>query len=190
LSDAIDVARLLNGGGTVGYVNDDDGAAVLALALLSYVPRAHECVLASVLHLNHRWRRCLSEAADALSLRRELCASSFPAAAGDDESMAATTRGLERVGELDATHAIMLEMCGMRAREARDQREPCLAASGATRLAAAAEAARAAAERAREAGESDDAVERAREGLMLRTRDALTRALVAVGVLEDLEGDG
>jgi hypothetical protein len=104
--------------------------------------------------------------------------------------MAATTRGLERVGELDATHAIMLEMCGMRAREARDQREPCLAASGATRLAAAAEAARAAAERAREAGESDDAVERAREGLMLRTRDALTRALVAVGVLEDLEGDG
>lgn len=222
VADAVDAAAFCDdddGGGdddADGGCGSDDprlrGAAAVALALLSYAPRAHECVLEPP----HRWRRHLSNAVAALALLRSLSGRPQPEDECEVEEEEENAAGLAGVDLTDGELAIWLEECGTKLQEARvgEERDPREAAAGVLGLAAAAAAvarrhppdqhhhARAGApdagfrsgvpsrsagsihSGAAEAAVDEQAVERVRRRLMRRTLDALARSLAFIGVLE------
>ena len=97
------------------------------------------------------------------------------------------------LGDADAALAIRLEACEGAVMDAGEQWEPREAASAAMDVAAAAASAAKAAGRRVDDDENDDGEDeatRARRAMLRRARDCVERCLVAVGILERLEGDG
>ena len=102
-------------------------------------------------------------------------------------------RGSSSLGDADAALAIRLEACEGAVMDAGEQWEPREAASAAMDVAAAAASAAKAAGRRVDDDENDDGEDeatRARRAMLRRARDCVERCLVAVGILERLEGDG
>jgi hypothetical protein len=189
-----------------GPPDPDERAAATALALLAHAPRAHECDLAGP-----RFARQLGRALWTLRLRRakfavgseerERESSEAPSPTGTDPS---NDRGYlmnasSSLGDADAALAIRLEACEGAVMDAGEQWEPREAAAAAIDVAgAAAGAAKAIAGRCEgDFGDDDgddvggdDGATRARRAMLRRARDCVERCLVAVGVLERLEGDG
>ena len=183
----------------------NERAAATALALLAHAPRAHECDLDGP-----RFARQLGRALWTLRLRRAKFAvaseerererereSGAPSPTGTDPS---NDRGYgmdasSSLGDADAALAIRLEACEGAVMDAGEQWEPREAAAAAIDVAAAAAgAAKAVAGRGGgDDGDDDgdeDGATRARRAMLRRARDCVERCLVAVGVLERLEGDG
>ena len=184
--------------------DSDERAAATALALLAYAPRAHECDLTGP-----RFARQLGRALWTLRLRR----AEFAVASEDRErarekrereSGARSPVGTEpsndrgcvmnassSLGDADAALAIRLEACEGAVMDAGEQWEPREAAAAAIDVAAAAAgAAKAVAGRREDDVGDDDGATRVRRAMLRRARDCVERCLVAVGVLERLEGDG
>ena len=182
----------------------DERAAATALALLVYAPRAHECDLTGP-----RFARQLGRALWTLRLRRanfavaseererdrereyESSEERSPVGTEPSNDRGCVMNACSSLGDADAALAIRLEACEGAVTDAGEQWEPREAAAAATDVAAAAAgAAKAVAGRRGDDVGDDDGATRARRAMLRRARDCVERCLVAVGVLERLEGDG
>ena len=188
----------------------DERAAATALALLARAPRAHECDVNGT-----RFAKLLGRALWTLRLRRaefavgecerereceRACARECECACAYERECECaysreriSLRGSSSLGDADAALAIRLEACEGAVMDAGEQWEPREAASAAMDVAAAAASAAKAAGRRVDDDENDDGEDeatRARRAMLRRARDCVERCLVAVGILERLEGDG
>lgn len=139
------IAAAVTMAGSWGKEGDDDdgdalfeGAAAVGLALLSYAPRAHECVLDPP----HRWHRTLSNAVNAL---RQFCAISKLLLQSESAGSKFKWDDLDEMGwfrleQVDAEHAMWLEESNAKLQEACKECEPREVAAGVLGLAAAAAA--------------------------------------------------
>ena len=194
----------------------DERAAATALALLARAPRAHECDVNGTrfakLLGRALWTLRLRRAEFAVGEceRKRECACAYERECECAHSHAhsyahsythshahshahAHLRGSSSLGDADAALAIRLEACEGAVMDAGEQWEPREAASAAMDVAAAAASAAKAAGRRVDNDENDDGKDeatRARRAMLRRARDCVERCLVAVGILERLEGDG
>ena len=194
----------------------DERAAATALALLARAPRAHECDVNGTrfakLLGRALWTLRLRRAEFAVGEceRKRECACAYERECECAHSHAhsyahsythshahshahAHLRGSSSLGDADAALAIRLEACEGAVMDAGEQWEPREAASAAMDVAAAAAGAAKAAGRRVDNDENDDGKDeatRARRAMLRRARDCVERCLVAVGILERLEGDG